>query len=124
MTKYICSKADDVRCPGCEHEFPHLKSKERPCTSWADCFNRNGEKVFKVRCVSIESDEGIKILENISGQSSSQWLRDGSLLYKLGKDNNNSDEIHIRMANGSLHDKNILETRAEQIRIILNYERL
>lgn len=63
----ICNHADRKECPKCRHAFIHNKKtmtlSNESCTSWTECYNAQGEYLFKVRCVSIESAEGEKVIE-------------------------------------------------------------
>lgn len=62
---YICCKANDPRCPGCKHAFPHerwsieqfLSKYKEVCTNYTTCFDRNGEELpFKVRCIKVKNN--------------------------------------------------------------------
>jgi hypothetical protein len=70
MQLYRCNKADDPRCPSCQHNEPHErwsfkifgqsifgdKGKGMPdvCTDWADCNDVDGKLIFKVRCIKVK----------------------------------------------------------------------
>lgn len=62
----ICNKADNEKCPKCSHSLIHnRKGNDQFCTEWETCYDTQGEPVFKVRCVSIASNEGIRVLNNL-----------------------------------------------------------
>lgn len=62
----ICEKADHPKCPECEHNEPH---ESQECGTYLGCFDgeQTDEVVFKsVRCISVESKTGKKIISNLN----------------------------------------------------------
>lgn len=68
MELYICNKADSERCFGCCHSFEHEKEDNGDdlCTDWSWCSDEDGNFVFYVRCVPVNSEEGQKVINNIN----------------------------------------------------------
>lgn len=65
--KVICNQADNEKCSGCRCSMPHNKREhgEEYCTSWGDCFDKNGMPLFRVRCISVDSKRGREICKNL-----------------------------------------------------------
>ena len=57
---YICSKANDPKCPKCSHSLPHRKCmvEGEVCTKWGDCYGKRGEYLFRVRCITFSEERG------------------------------------------------------------------
>lgn len=65
--EYICNKANHPKCFKCGHSYPHEKSRLSPhCTEYGDCFGSDGVLMFRVRCVSIESKTGKKVVSDLN----------------------------------------------------------
>ena len=67
MKLYICNGADSDKCFDCCHSFEHEKEndEEDHCSQWSDCADEDGNIMKKVRCVSIESKTGRRVVKNI-----------------------------------------------------------
>jgi len=70
MKEVICNRASDERCiKACVHSDPHLTGPFTfQCTNWGECLDENEKVIFKVRCVSTDSKQGKKIIEELKGR--------------------------------------------------------
>lgn len=60
--KVICNMANDERCVGCEHDELHAVREDfrgTKCTQWGECYDQNGEFLFKVRCVKVKEKDSV-----------------------------------------------------------------
>ena len=71
MKEVICNRASDERCPNvtCKHFDLHLTDPFAfQCTKWGECLDENEKVIFKVRCISTDSKQGKKIIEELKGE--------------------------------------------------------